>query len=203
MLAISVNTDIAKAFAQLKTVTEAQQFRFAVAKALTTTAKQVQTEVKARMPERFTIRRNWVVLQLKMKAADKRGLEAIVYHNAPFMSMQETGGNKLAKRRYIAIPTSAVKRTKSQVVAKSDRPQALMAKAKTAIIEYKGNKWIALQKREKGRGEGHKLRLLYLLIPQAHINKRLGLETDGVRILRANLAKNLQDAIDYAVRTAK
>ena len=200
MITMSVQSDLVRAMAQLRSITEAQQFRFAVAKALTQTAADVQTEVKKNMPQRFTIRRPWVIQGIKMDKATKDSLTARVYSRDKFMTLQELGGEKSPLRNWIAIPTSAVKRTKTDIIRAADRPKALGDKV--AIVDVHGHKFLALKKGRKG-SSGNQLRLLYLLVPRAHMQKRLGLEKDGMRVAPARFAVNLQQALQDAVRTAK
>jgi hypothetical protein len=197
---ITVETDIERAIAQLKSITEAQQLKFAVAKALTQTAYDVQKEVRANMPGRFILRRQWIVQGIKVDKATKEDLTALVYSKDKFMALQESGGMKGALRNYIAIPTSMVKRTKTDVIAKSDRPGALGDKAE--IIHMNGHAWLALKKARKA-GNGQRLKLLYLLVPKAQMKAKLGLDKDGQRVVRAKFAGNLEDALAQAVRTAR
>lgn len=201
MLTISVQSDLMKAMAQLRSITEAQQLRFAAAKALTTTAKQAQTEVKGNLPKRFTIRRPWVVQGIKITAATKADLTATVFSRDKFMGLQEAGGAKGPLRNYIAIPTSAVRRTARDIIRAQDRPKALGDKA--TIVEFRGHKYLALKKARKGANKGGQLRLLYLLVPRAQIKSRLGLAADSMRIARANFGANLRAALDEAVKSAR
>lgn len=197
---ISVKTDIENALKKLQSITEAKQFRFAVAKALTQTAYDVQKEVRANMPNRFILRRQWIVQGMRVERATKQNLEAMVYTKDKFMRLQESGGIKGPLRNYLAIPTSMVKRTKTEIIRKSDRPAALGSKAE--VVEVNGNKWLALKKPRKG-ANSQRLRLLYLLVPRANLRERLGLGKDGMKVARANFGKNLRDALDQAVRTAR
>lgn len=197
---LSVQTDILKAMAKLRSITEAQQLRFATAKALTQTAAEVQTEVKRNMPSRFTIRRQWVVQGIRMDRATKDSLTATVYSRDKFMGLQELGGVKSPLRHYIAVPTKAVRRTKTDVIRKSDRPAALGDKVE--VVTVKGNKFLALKKARKGASRND-LRLLYLLVPRAQLKERLGLNKDGQRVARAKFVRNLEAALAAAVRTAR
>ena len=200
VMIVSVQTDIEKAISQLKSLTEREQFNRSVRRALNKTAEQVQTEVRNNMPARFTLRRNWVVKGILIKYASNSSLTATVYSRDKFMKLQETGGQKNALRNYIAIPTSMVKRTKTDIIRKSDRPGALGDKAE--IIELNGHKWLALKKARK-TGGGQRLKLLYLLVPRAQMKERLGLAKDGMRIARQHFVSNLRDALDQAVRAAQ
>jgi hypothetical protein len=197
---LSVQTDLLKAMARLRSMTEAQQLRFATAKALTQTAYEAQAEVKKNMPSRFTLRRNWIVQGIRVEKATKQALTATVYSRDKFMGLQEYGGAKNPLRRYLAVPTKAVKRTKTDIIRKADRPAALGDKAE--IVTVKGNKFLALKKGRKGASK-NQLRLLYLLIPRANLKQRLGLNKDGQRIARQRFVVNLQRALADAVRTAR
>lgn len=200
MLSISVDHDIAKAAAKIRSITEAQQLRFATAKALTQTAVQVQQEVRKNMPSRFQLRRQWVVQGIRVDRATKQNLVATVYSRDKFMGLQEAGGNKSPLRNYLAIPTSMVRRTPSEIVRQSDKPKALGDKVE--IVTFRGEKYLALKKPRKG-ANGQRLRFLYLLVPRAKLEKRLGLEKDGNMVVRRNFAANLQQALDEAVKTAR
>lgn len=200
VMQISVQSDIEAAMRKLATLTEQRQFAFATAKALTQTAYDVQKELRANMPQRFILRRQWVVQGIRVDKATKASLTATVYSRDKFMGLQEFGGTKGPLRNYLAVPTRMVKRTKTDMIAKSDRPQALGDKA--AVVDYNGHKWLALKKGRKG-ATGNQMRLLYLLIPRAQIKERLGLNKDGMKIARAKFAQNLQDALEYAVRSAR
>lgn len=200
MLSINVQSDIASAMRRLSSITEKQQFAFATARALTQTAAEVQTEVKRNMPARFTIRRPWVVQGIRIQKATKTNLTATVYSRDKFMGLQEHGGTKGALRNYLAIPTSMVKRTPKDLVAKRDKPAALGDRA--SVVEVNGNKFLALKKPRKA-ANGQRLRLMYLLVPRAQIDKRLGLGSDGVRVARARFMENLQASLEQALRTAR
>jgi len=206
---ISVETDIQQAIAKLQSITEQQQFKFAVAKALTKTASDVQQEVRKNMPSRFVLRKQWIVQGIRVTAATKNNLEAIVASRDRFMDIQEAGGDKSPLRKYLAIPTSLVRRTKTGLISASSRPAALGSKV--GVVEYQGNKYLALKKgiysertsSESARGGMLRLRFMYLLVPKAKIKERLGLGKDGIRVVRAKFAQNLQDALDQAVKTAR
>lgn len=200
MLTLSVKTDIDAARRKLASVTEAQQFRFATAQALTRAAVEVQAEVRKNMPSRFTLRRDWVVKGIQVERAKPADLTATVYSRDRFMALQEAGGPKSPLRNYIAIPTKAVRRTPKDIIRKADRPKSLGDRAE--VVEVKGHKYLALKKARRGRNGGGQLRLLYLLVPRAQLKERLGLVKDGFRVVKARfqdiLAKSLADAVARA-----
>ena len=199
MITVSVQTDIEKALAKLSTITEAQQFRFSVARALTMTAVEIQKEVRRNMPGRFIIRRQWVIQGIRVDRATKDNLTARIYSRDLFMGLQEYGGDKHPRGRFLAIPTRLVRRTPKGLVAKRDKPRALGDKVEE--ITFKGNQWLALKKARAGRG-GTELRLMYLLVPRADIDERLGLRKDAERIARLRFAENLRVALAEAVAKA-
>lgn len=211
---ISVQTDIENAIRKLRSITEQQQFRFAVAKALTNTAYEVQKEVRKNMPQRFVLRRQWIVQGIRVEKATKGKLEAVVYSKDEFMSRQETGGTKAPKfDQHLAIPMRAVRRTKSDLINAADLPSNL---GKAEFTVRRGQK--TMQRRGAGgsvfklvangktylcRRRNGKVELLYLLVPRAQVRKRLGMGDDGQKVARARFVQNLEDALEYAVRTAR
>lgn len=214
MIKISVASEIQKAMGQLQTIAEAKQFRFSVAKALTTTASDVQKEVRKNMSSRFTLRRQWVVQGIRIEKATKENLTATVYSKDVFMGRQEVGGTKLPKYdQHLAIPMRAVRRYKSQMINPADLPSNL---GKAEFSVKRGKKDVArrgaggsvfklvsngrtfLCRRRNGQVE-----VLYMLVPRAQVNKRLGLGDDAQKVARLRFTQNLQDALAYAMRTAR
>lgn len=200
MLEINVQSDILQAMKKLQSITEKQQFAFACARALTQTAVEVQTEVRKNMPSRFTLRRDWIVKGIRVERATKRNLTAVVYSRDKFMGLQEFGGTKNPLRNYIAVPTSMVRRTPREMIKKSDRPAQLGDKVE--VVEFQGQKFLALKKPRKG-ANGQRLRFLYLLVPRAKIDQRLGLGMDGMKVSKARFTENLRTALEDALRTAR
>lgn len=204
MLKLSIDTrDLDRMARDLST--SRGQIPFAASKALNSLAFDIRDKVRGSMPQNFTIRRRWVVNQMQVKQrADKRNLEAVVGTSdaGKFLAKHEEGGTRPALGRYIAIPTRAVKRTKTAQIRKSDRPSSLGSKA--TVVDYNGNKWLALNKSRKwAQGSASKTRLLYLLKPRTQIDERLQLHEQGQSVVKMNGSRALQQAVDYALRTAK
>lgn len=204
MLKLSIDTrDLDRMARDLST--SRGQIPFAASKALNSLAFDVRDKVRGSMPQNFTIRRRWVINQMQVKQrADKRNLEAVVGTSdaGKFLAKHEEGGTRSALGRYIAIPTRAVKRTKTAQIRKSDRPSSLGSKA--TVVDYNGNKWLALNKsRNWSQSSPSRSRLLYLLKPRTQIDERLQLHEQGQAVIQTNASKALKDAVEYVLRTKK
>ena len=121
----------------------------------------------------------------------------------PFLNRQELGGVKLPRGNWVAVPTKLVRRTKTQLIRKADRPAQLGDKA--FVQQYKGNYWLAYKGKHGRRLEGsdRKLRFLYLLTRQANVRPRLGLGEIGLPIARRSLAEAISMRLEQAMSTAR
>jgi hypothetical protein len=189
-----------------------KQLPYAQSRALNSLAYETRDQTRSGMRSNFTIRRPWVVNQLQVrKKASKSDLEAVVgtSDKGKFLAKHEDGGTRPALGRFIAIPTRAVRRTKTDQIRKSDRPSNLGDRA--GIVSYKGNQYLALKRgRWQKTGGGSFLapgdrsgRLLYLLKPRVDIDERLELEKTGRRVVSTQATRKLSEAIEQALRTAK
>jgi hypothetical protein len=189
------------------------QLPFAMAKALTKTAQDVQAKVIAGLPSQFTLRTKWyqpnTPYGFKIEKATKTNLSAKVYTKAPWMQLQETGGVKQVPGKRLAIPflekqgsrpgiAFGVKRTKRDLIMKSQKPQALGSKA--FILKGKKGDLLAMR---TGRGKRSILRILYALEPKANIKARLYFAETGQQVVDQKWRPNFEEAIAYALRTSK
>jgi hypothetical protein len=197
---MNIQSNIKQAVAKLQSITDAKQLPFAIARALTVTARDVQDEVRNNLTQRFTLRNNWVRQGIQIQRATKQNLEAMVFSRDAFMGLQEVGGAKSPLGNYLAVPTSLVRRTPKDMIRKADRPKSLGNKAE--VIEFMGRKWLALKRSRKGRNKND-LRLMYLLVPRADIEPRLKLRDDGLRVSQAVFQRRLQESLELALRTAR
>ncbi|MCE2830535.1 MAG: hypothetical protein LW709_02705 [Oxalobacteraceae bacterium] len=197
---MNIQSNIKQAVAKLQSITDAKQLPFAIARALTVTARDVQDEVRNNLAQRFTLRNNWVRQGIQIQRATKQNLEAMVFSRDAFMGLQEVGGAKSPLGNYLAVPTSLVRRTPKDMIRKADRPKSLGNKAE--VIEFMGRKWLALKRSRKGRNKND-LRLMYLLVPRADIEPRLKLRDDGLRVSQAVFQRRLQESLELALRTAR
>ena len=139
---------------------EKRHVPFALARALTRTAKDAQGDVQEALPGQYTLRNNWVKNGIRITPATKAGAPvAVVGSLEPFMARQETGGPKTARdHARIAVPVT-VKRTKRDVIPKSQRPGALRGKPKVFMVKTAGGAGIVLR---VGR-DRYPLQMLYWL----------------------------------------
>ena len=200
MIEISVQSEIRRVLGQLETFSS-RQIPFAIAKALTDTAKDVQAEVKRDIPSKFTLRRQWIVQGIRIIAATKQNLTAFVYSkdSATFMGRQEQGGEKHPmKGRRIAVPTNAVRRTKTQIISRSELPANL---TNSFVLEGKdGRTWIA-KRFNKGQRAG--VQLMYQLLPSTRVKPRLGLRSTGDLVIRRRFTGKLIAALQAALSSAR
>ncbi|EPY01378.1 phage tail protein [Magnetospirillum fulvum] len=203
---------------------EATQVPFAWVLALNRTAAEGQERVKADLPSRFTLRRDWVAKGLRTAFATKSRPVAMVYTKDWFMEDQEAGGDRSpAKSPTMFIPSLEVREGGSfeGQIKKGMRPKALMkavgkadgratrryrkpggeyAKPLPFIIKMKNGKQGLFIRRDHKRLP---IVLLYTLQASVKIPPRwsFGVTTQGVadKVLRREFIK----ALDEALKSAK
>jgi hypothetical protein len=202
-----------------------KQLPFATAKALTMTAQDVQKKMIEVMPERFTVRSGWYrsgPFAFKIKAATKSNLQAEVYTNAPWMSIQESGGEKmpLAGRKMIAIPTRGSRPNKKQLIPEHLRPAFLLhgqightqskskrKRLKWGKMRYASSAFIGKVKDDRlgiwMTEPSGKLKLMYQLESMADVDARLMFKQTAKRIVDEKFNQNFGTAFKETMRSAK
>lgn len=200
---------------------DTKQIQFATARALTKTAQAVQQAVRAEMPSRFTLRRQWIVQGIRITPATKANLTATVYSKDAFMGRQETGGIKMGtpgggnfsstslqqpkgKRvrpamGRVAVPTEKVRRNKSEIIRKSELPAGLGERG--FVIGKPGDTQYLAKRFAKGKRAG--LQILYVLKRSTRIKPRLGLRDIGIEVVRSKFAEIFSQSLSDAIATAK
>jgi hypothetical protein len=183
MVRLELTAELAKATAYLSTLAKTR-VPHAAARALTSTAFDARDAVRARLPERFTIRRPWVPRGIGVTPATPRALTALVWSRDRFMALQESGGVKTGKLSIPVGPMAALAR--SRVIPKSQWPGRLLRKRNVfyragMVFERRGERAITP---------------LYLLRKRQRVAPRFGmaetvrsvaLQAFGARIKRALL----------------
>lgn len=213
MLSYSVHDDLERAMRQLRTFSEEAQFKFAVAQALTDTAKDAQMEVQRNMAMRFILRRDWIVKGIRIKPATKADMEAWVYSKDEFMGRQEEGGTKTPKQdKHLAIPYQA--RTNPRALIPASNLPGNLGKATIEIVNKRGRRTIrgkggqAFKFEVRGitylvRRRGKRLEFLYVLQSQARVEPRLGLARDATKIAQSRFMRHLERRFEQALRSAR
>lgn len=145
-----------------------RQVPFALALALTKTAKEAQKDICQHIDDNFVIRKKsgGFKSSIRINPATKKTLQAEVYSMAGFAALQQTGGVKKPRDGRLAIPAyGSIKEVKRQTSKNS--PAGYLADGAFIIRLKTGQQAIA--KRYKGRD----LRILYFLRKQADVPKRL------------------------------
>jgi len=156
-----------------------KQTTFALASALTLTAKEIQTETIKTLEGTFTVRNNWNkpsnALGVRVKPATKQKLETWIGTAADFLEkfIREPAGSivlKIPQGEFLAIPTTNVRRTKRDIIRATQRPQKLRGKRDFVLPMKSGKGFVLFQ--EQGRGVNTKRVALYILVPRAKIREK-------------------------------
>jgi hypothetical protein len=178
-----------------------RQLPFATARALTLTAQDAQAAIRAGMPGRFTIRNAWSQRGIIVRPASK---DVIPYRSAVmvgdiwnYLFLQEPGGEKTPlSSAHLAIPED-IRSSPGQILRRSMRPKALLARKDVFIKDLGGGNQAIYQRVGKG------LKLLYILVPDAHIKPRLGLTETAMKIGNERWAINFAASLEAALISAR
>jgi hypothetical protein len=180
----------------------AKQIPFATALALTRTAKEVQRDEIAHIRNAFTVRGSWLreggKFGVGITPASKENLVAVVESRAPWLEAHEEGTTRTPEGSHFAIPQKDIRRTKTQVIAKFQRPKALKRAFK---VETKRGVPLLLQR--VGRGKRSILRVMYQLTGRARIAPRLRFFETGRAVVERVWQRSFSEALDRAIRTAR
>ncbi len=181
-----------------------RQIPFATAKALNDVANDAQRAIQGGLAQRFTLRRpDFILRTIKRERpadfASKTSLVATVRVDPrrDILAKFEEGGTKApVSGRAIAIPTSQVRRTKAQLVQKSQRPRALLASGRA--FSKDGKLLVRV-----GRGAKALLRAAYIFKPAVRIPRRLGFVETATATVDRQWESRASEAVARAVATMR
>jgi len=180
------------------------QMRFATSKALNDTANDAQKAIQDSLASRFTLRRpDFMKRTIKRDRgtdfATKEKLEAIVRVDPQrdLLAKFEDGGVKTPTNgRAIAIPTENVRRTKAQIIARTQRPRALVAAGKA----YSAGGRLLLKLKQGAQAVS---RVAYIFARTVRIEKRLHFVETANQAVDAQWATRATAAVDRAISTMR
>lgn len=190
--------------AQPKRFDVEKQFRFALASALTATAKKAQAATIADIRETFSVRTQWLnptnAMGIKALPASKDDLTAAVATRAEWLVDHESGQDRVPQgHAHRAVPTINVRRTKRQLIQKSQRPRNLKDKAFKVTLKNGGEAIFA----RVGRGKAKRLVMLYYLIKRAQIDKESTVGEQTVKAFDRHFNNEFAARFAAALRSAK
>jgi len=169
---------------------------FAIAMALTHTAKDAQKRLIADLPAHFTIRDKWVSRGIRIVPARKNDPVAEVGSKDAFMARQAIGGVKEGKDGMVAIPIAA-RANPRRKTRPSKWPKALLRKDRHFIGSAAGKLGV-WKKSKRGR-----LKLMWLLREKVNIPARWPFLDTVSDVVRKEWHRNAWKALERAVKTAK
>lgn len=180
----------------------AKQVTFALVSTLTALAREAQAASIASIESTFTVRNNWDkpsnAMGIKALPATKTDLTSAVATRADWLHEEARTKEPLRAGGQLAIPTAEVRRTKRDIIQRSQRPKALAGKA----FRLKTRNGPVLAYR-KGRGKNKQLVVLYRLKPSARIRKQSTLVEPTVKVFEKRFDKVFEQQVRRALATAK
>ena len=180
-----------------------KQIPFALALALTTTAKEAQAASIDKIQNTFTLRNSWFEpsnrFGIKITPAKKDNLEASVGTDADWLIPHELTGVKVPRGRAIALPVIGGSRTSFQAkVIRRLLPKNIGDKA--FVLNTKAGRILYYR---KGRGRRRSLQALYFLDPKVKVKVRSVLFDPVEKTVRARFDENFNKALAKALGTAR
>ncbi|HEY0098648.1 MAG TPA: hypothetical protein VGB76_06805 [Pyrinomonadaceae bacterium] len=181
-----------------------KQVTFALAQTLTGMVKEAQGEVISDIENTFTVRNNWDkpsnAMGIKALPATKQDLSAALVTRADWLIPHEEGEDKVPEGKALAVPSKNVRRTKRDIIQRSQRPKALRGK-RDVVLPLKGGGQGLFQR--KGRGTNSKLVFLYALAKRARIRKQPTVVEPTVKVVEKKFDKLFYANLKKALRTAR
>lgn len=151
-----------------------KQFTFALASALTATAKAAQAAAIADVRTTFTVRTNWLepsnAMGVKILPAKKDDLSAAVVTRAGWLNKHEDGEDKTpTKGKDIALPTPAAWPNRRILLPVENKPKRIRKRQKFVRQLKDGRKALFARVGESAHA---RLKLLYIFTKKAQIKQQ-------------------------------
>lgn len=177
------------------------QLPFAIAAALTDTAKDARAYVRGALVDTFTVRNPAFKNAIQFEAADKRAkpiqAKVGVTEWGRFLVLHAIGGLKRSHSgARVAVPTRAIKRTSTGRIPSRLKPRELRSSAKLAgpLLDRRG--LIALRKKKQ-------LLIYYTLVKAAKIKARWPFRQQVEETVQARLGAHFIRRAEEAIASAK
>ena len=181
------------------------QVPFAMSRTLNELAYGAMVRVRADLPRRFTIRRQYVVRGVRYTKSNKRNLEATVLHRDEYMVKQQTGGEHRARVRRLAIPAEVRARKKSRIPL-SRRPKNITKKQDVLVFKHSIVQVKKTKRARQANGTGdfeRRFKVLYALRESVLLKPRFEFDTQVYQYVLPRYAKTFDKNISIALKSAK
>ena len=179
------------------------QIPFALARALTWTARDARDALRDQLPQHFTIRNTRTRAGIHFRGA-KKGDDpsAVVGSYDPYMARQALGGvKKPTKGDTVAVPIGARPSPEAKT-SPAKWPRRMLQKKRHHLREIRGGK--AMIVKVKGKGAKRESVAQWILVPQVTIPKRwpffATVETTVAHNFQDNAHRSLQKALEAGPR---
>ena len=176
----------------------AREIPFAIAVALTRTARDARQRLVAELPHHFQIRTPYTEKRLRFKAATKRDLVAEVGHLGDYMRLQAEGGRKLPRKRAVGVPTAKLRQqSPSGTTTRNLWPSRLTRQGAFTLPTRSGA--MALYRRLQDGS----LERLYVLAQAVDVQARWPFEETVEDVVRDRWPINFNEAMRQGVSRAR
>ncbi len=199
MIEIRCNIDPQDALKMLNEL-RTKQLPYASALALTRTAQDVQSTIRAELPEHFIIRRPWVRQGIRIVPARKGDWPAQasqVYSRDWFMYYQEEGGTKSGSESVPRGPLAAMSEG-GTVIPRPKWPGRLLAQRGGHDTGYFYERSAVYQ-----RLPGHRLAKMWQLLPSVDVKARWEMRHRSAQVATEAFQGEFAKAMGQAVSSAK
>ena len=177
------------------------QIPFATSLAINKTAGEARDALKKHAKNVFTLRNRHIERGIRMQASNKKNLTAVVGSVDRIVEEQARGGIKTDRRA--TVPGEGVRPTFPTKVPRSKFPQRLLQKGgkrKPFFVTFKSGRKALVQRTGTKRLP---LKVLYHFPSRVLVKARFRFERIVQAIVKGRFNKNVEAALDKALKTAR